>query len=128
MRLVSLRFVYATLIGLVLAGIVHIAAVLAIPVLSEKDAVSRARTSENLDHPQPIYTIATGDEPSPRGVAADPGPGRGGGRLRLRSRRWADARLRQDRAAVAVARAHARRGAFYAVTDQAACAAAPSTS
>ncbi|MBL7406159.1 hypothetical protein INQ30_28000, partial [Escherichia coli] len=54
----SLRFVYATLIGLVLAGIVHIAAVLAIPALSETDAVSRARTSENLDHPQSIYAVA----------------------------------------------------------------------
>ena len=52
----SLRFVYATLLGLVLAGMVHIAAVLAIPALSEKDAVSRARTSESLDHPQPIWS------------------------------------------------------------------------
>ncbi|MGS0639886.1 hypothetical protein ACU8YC_27780, partial [Citrobacter sp. VF227] len=55
----------AALIGLVLAGIVHIAAVLAIPALSDTDAVSRARTSENLDHPQSIYAVATGDDPSP---------------------------------------------------------------
>ncbi|MEL6064029.1 MULTISPECIES: DUF1254 domain-containing protein [unclassified Methylobacterium] len=121
MRLVSLRFVYATLIGLVLAGIVHIVAVLAIPVLSEKDAVSRARTSESLDHPQPIYTVATGDDPSPPEAwlpIPDPAVAVGVCAYDL-----ADGPMRVSARTGSLAlslAAHARRGAFYAVTDQAA--------
>lgn len=118
---VSTRFVYATLVGLVLAGIVHIAAVVAIPLLSEKDAVSRARTSESLDHPQPIYSVATGDEPSPPEAwlpIPDPAVAVGvcaydlaDGPMRVSAR--------TGPLSLSLA-AHARRGAFYAVTDQAA--------
>ncbi len=117
----SLRFVYATLIGLVLAGIVHIAAVLAIPALSEADAVSRARTSENLDHPQSIYAVATGDDPSPPEAwlpIPDPAVAVGVCAYNL-----ADGPMRVSARTGPLSlslAAHARRGAFYAVTDQAA--------
>lgn len=117
----SLRFVYATLIGLVLAGIVHIAAVLAIPALSETDAVSRARTSENLDHPQSIYAVATGDDPSPPEAwlpIPDPAVAVGVCAYNL-----ADGPMRVSARTGPLSlslAAHARRGAFYAVTDQAA--------
>ncbi len=121
MRIVSLRVVYATRVGLVLTGIVHVVAVLAIPVLSEKDAVSRARTSENLDHPQPIYTVATGDDPSPPEAwlpIPDPAVAVGVCAYDL-----ADGPMRVSARTGALSlslAAHARRGAFYAVTDQAA--------
>ena len=114
----SLRFVYATLIGLVLAGIVHIAAVLAIPALSDTDAVSRARTSENLDHPQSIYAVATGDDPSPPEAwlpIPDPAVAVGVCAYNL-----ADGPMRVSARTGPLSAAHARRGAFYAVTDQAA--------
>jgi uncharacterized membrane protein len=121
MRPVNLRVVYATLVGLVLAGIVHIAAVLAIPALSDKDAVSRTRTSENLEHPQPIYTVATGDDPSPPEAwlpIPDPTVAVGVCAYNL-----ADGPMRVSARTgplpLSLA-AHARRGAFYAVTDQAA--------
>ena len=121
MRPVSLRVVYATLVGLVLAGLVHVAAILAIPILSEKDAVTRTRTSESLDHPQSIYAVATGDEPSPPEAwlpIPDPAVAVGvcaydlaDGPMRVSAR--------TGPLSLSLA-AHARRGAFYAVTDQAA--------
>ncbi len=117
----KIRFLFATLCGLVLAGLVHIVTVLAIPALSESDALTRARTSESLDHPQRIYTLTTGDNPAPAeawlpipdpavavGVCAynlDDGPMR------------VSARTGPQMLSLAV---HGRRGAFYAVTDQAA--------
>ncbi|GJE46490.1 DUF1254 domain-containing protein [Methylobacterium soli] len=116
-----LRFLFATLCGLVLAGLVHIVTVLAIPALSESDALTRSGTSESLDHPQRIYTLSTGDNPAPAeawlpipdpsvavGVCAynlDDGPMR------------VSARTGPQMLSLAV---HGRRGAFYAVTDQAA--------
>jgi uncharacterized membrane protein len=116
-----LRFLFATLCGLVLAGLVHIVTVLAIPTLSESDALTRSGTSESLDHPQRIYTLSTGDNPAPAeawlpipdpsvavGVCAynlDDGPMR------------VSARTGPQMLSLAV---HGRRGAFYAVTDQAA--------
>lgn len=117
----KLRVLYATLIGLVLAGIVHIAAVLAIPRLSETDAVSRARSSETLDHPQAIYTIATGNAPAPPEAwlpIPDPAVAVGVCAYDL-----ADGPMlvsaRTGPLALSLA-AHGRQGAFYAVTDQAA--------
>jgi uncharacterized membrane protein len=117
----KLRLLYATLTGLVLAGIVHIAAVLAIPRLAESDAVTRAWTSENLDHPQPIYTVATGEAPSPAEAwlpIPDPAVAVGvcafdlnEGPMRVSAR--------TSTLALSLA-AHGRQGAFYAVTDQAA--------
>ncbi|MDP4026223.1 hypothetical protein Q8W71_26710 [Methylobacterium sp. NEAU 140] len=121
MRVVRLRFAYATLVGLVVAGIVHIAAVLAIPVLSDADAASRARASESLEHPQTVYTVATGDDPSPPEAwlpIPDPAVAVGvcaydlaDGPMRVSAR--------TGPLALSLA-AHGRRGAFYAVTDQAA--------
>ncbi len=117
----SLRLLYATLTGLVLAGIVHIAAVMAIPRLAEADAVSRTQASESLDHPQPIYTLSTGEVPSPPEAwlpIPDPAVAVGvcaydlsDGPMRVSSRTSA---LPLSLAA------HGRHGAFYAVTDQAA--------
>ena len=43
------RFLLATLCGLVLAGIVHLTAVLAMPWLSERDAFSRLRPTLTVD-------------------------------------------------------------------------------
>lgn len=121
MRLVNLRVPYATACGLALAGVVHVATVLAIPLLSESDALTRARTSESLDHPQPVYTLATGTEPAPAEAwlpIPDPSVAVGvcafdleDGPMRV------SARTGQAMLSLAV---HGRRGAFYAVTDQAA--------
>ncbi|MCJ2008646.1 hypothetical protein [Methylobacterium sp. J-092] len=121
MRLVNLRVIYATACGLALAGIVHVATVLAIPALSETDALTRARSSESLEHPQRVYTLATHGEAAPAeawlpipdpsvavGVCAydlDDGPMR------------VSARTGAMMLSLAV---HGRKGAFYAVTDQAA--------
>lgn len=111
----------ATAAGLVLAGIVHIATVLAIPALSESDALSRARASEALDHPLRIYTLATGDNPAPAEAwlpIPDPAVAVGvcaydleEGPMRV------SARTGPLALSLAV---HGRRGSFYAVTDQAA--------
>lgn len=116
-----LRLLYATLVGLVLAGIVHIAAVLAIPLFAETDAVSRASASESLDHPQSVYAVATGHDPAAPEAwlpIADPSVAVGvcgydlaDGPMRVSAR--------SGPLALSLA-AHARRGAFYAVTDQAA--------
>lgn len=117
----KLRLAFATLTGVVLAGIVHIAAVLAIPRLAETDAVSRARTSENLDHPQVIYAPATGDTPAPQEAwlpIPDPAVAVGVCAYDL-----ADGPMRVSARTGALAlslAAHGRQGAFYAVTDQAA--------
>lgn len=115
------RFLFATVCGLVIAGLVHIATVLLIPALSESDALSRARTSESLDHAMRIHTLATGDTPpvaQPWLPIADPAVAVGlcaydlaEGPLRIASRTG------PLMLSVAV---HGRRGAFYAVTDQAA--------
>ena len=115
------RFLFATLCGLVLAGIVHIGTVLSIPYFAEGDAFSLAKGSESLDHPLRIHTLATAGTPAPAvawlpipdpavavGVCAydlDDGPMR------------VSARAGALTLSIAV---HGRRGAFYAVTDQAA--------
>lgn len=116
-----MRFALASLVGLVLAGLVHIGVVLAIPWLSEGDPLTRARASESLDHPLRIHTLPTRDAPAPEeawlpnpdpsvavGVCAydlDDGPMR------------VSAKTGPLALSLAV---HGRRGAFYAVTDQAA--------
>ncbi|MBX9932973.1 MAG: hypothetical protein K2Y56_15770 [Methylobacterium sp.] len=115
------RVLLATVCGLVIAGLVHIAAVLLIPRVSETDALARARTAESLDHAMRIHTLATGDTP-PAAEAwlpvPDPAVAVGlcaydlsEGPLRVA------ARTGPLMMSMAV---HGRRGAFYAVTDQAA--------
>ncbi|AWN34813.1 DUF1254 domain-containing protein [Methylobacterium radiodurans] len=117
----SLRFAYATLCGLTLAGLVHVATVLAIPLLSEADALSRARASESLDHPQPIYTVATTASPAPAEAwlpIPDPAVAVGVCAYDL-----ADGPMRVSARTgplMLTLAAHGRRGAYYAVTDQAA--------
>lgn len=114
-------FLVATAAGLVIAGIVHIAAVLAIPRLSESDALTRSGASESLDHPLRIYTLATGDNPAPAEAwlpIPDPAVAVGvcaydlaEGPMRV------SARTGPLMLSLAV---HSRRGSYYAVTDQAA--------
>jgi uncharacterized membrane protein len=56
------KFLFATLCGLVLAGIVHITAVLAMPWLSERDAFSRLRATMTADRSELIAPpTPTGD-------------------------------------------------------------------
>lgn len=115
------RFLFATACGLVLAGLVHILVVLLIPRLSDSDALSRTRTGESLDHAVRVHTLTTGDA-APAAPAwlpiPDPAVAVGlcafdlaEGPLRVA------ARTGPMMMSVAV---HGRRGAFYAVTDQAA--------
>lgn len=115
------RFLVATLAGLALAGLVHIAVVLLIPRVSETDALSRSRSSEGLDHPMPVNTVAAGDAPA--GAEAwlpipDPSVAVG-----LCAYDLADGPMRVSARTGALMMSlavHGRRGAFYAVTDQAA--------
>lgn len=120
------RFVLATLCGLVLAGLVHVAAVLAIPYLATGDAFTRSRATLANDTSVLVHAAGTGGPPE---AAADP-PAAG----------WLP---RQDPAvAVGVCAydlddgpvritaetgplletiaLHGRNGAYYAITDQAA--------
>jgi uncharacterized membrane protein len=53
------RFALATICGLVLAGIVHLSAVLAVPYLAEKDAFSRLRGTLSADRSEIV--AAPGD-------------------------------------------------------------------
>jgi uncharacterized membrane protein len=63
------KFLFATLCGLVLAGIVHLTAVLAMPWLSERDAFSRLRTTMTADRSELIAAPASTDTWLPQ---ADP--------------------------------------------------------
>ncbi len=55
------RFLLATLTGLVLAGIVHVAAVLLMPSLSERDAYSRLHATHTADKSELVAAPGTGD-------------------------------------------------------------------
>jgi uncharacterized membrane protein len=55
------RFLLATLCGLVLAGIVHLTAVLAMPWLSERDAFSRLRATMTADKSELVAAPASSD-------------------------------------------------------------------
>jgi uncharacterized membrane protein len=55
------RLFFATLCGLVLAGIVHLSAVLAMPWLSERDAFSRLQTTLTAGKSELIAAPAAGD-------------------------------------------------------------------
>ena len=115
------RFALATACGLVLGGLVHIGTVLSIPRFAEGDALTRASTSQSLDHPLPIHTLDAGAAPSPAETwlpIPDPAVAVGvcaydleDGPMRV-STRTGPLMLSLS--------AHGRRGAFYAVTDQAA--------
>jgi uncharacterized membrane protein len=52
------RFLLATLCGLVLAGIVHLTVILAIPWLSERDAFSRLRSTMTVDRSELVAAPA----------------------------------------------------------------------
>ncbi|GJD71096.1 hypothetical protein MMMDOFMJ_4050 [Methylobacterium gnaphalii] len=115
------RFILATLCALVLAGIVHIVTVRAIPYFAEGDAFSQARKSESLDHPLRIHSLAVAGTPAPPEEwlpVPDPAVAVGvcaydleDGPMRV------SARVSSLNLSIAV---HNRKGAFYAVTDQAA--------
>ncbi|MEH3117990.1 MAG: hypothetical protein PGN25_10460 [Methylorubrum populi] len=112
-------FLLATACGLVIAGIVHIATVLAIPRFSEGDAFTRARASETLDHPLRIHGLA--GAPAANGEwLPNPDPGVSVG---VCSYDLDDGPMRVSAQAGSLMLSvsmHSRRGAFYAVTDQAA--------
>lgn len=114
------RFLVATLAGLVLAGLVHGLVVLLIPRLAETDALSRARSSEALDHPLPVVTTASEAPTQAETWLPIPDPSVA---LGLCAYDLADGPMRVSARtgplmmSLAV---HGRRGAFYAVTDQAA--------
>lgn len=112
-------FWLATACGLVIAGIVHIATVLAIPRFSEGDAFTRARASETLDHPLRIHGLA--GVPAANGEwLPNPDPAVSVG---VCSYDLDDGPMRVSAQAGSLMLSvsmHSRRGAFYAVTDQAA--------
>lgn len=112
-------FWLATACGLVIAGIVHIATVLAIPRFSEGDAFTRVRASETLDHPLRIHGLA--GAPAANGEwLPNPDPAVSVG---VCSYDLDDGPMRVSAQAGSLMLSvsmHSRRGAFYAVTDQAA--------
>ncbi|APX83848.1 hypothetical protein BV511_03355 [Methylorubrum extorquens] len=112
-------FWLTTACGLVIAGIVHIATVLAIPRFSEGDAFTRARASETLDHPLRIHGLA--GAPAANGEwLPNPDPAVSVG---VCSYDLDDGPMRVSAQAGSLMLSvsmHSRRGAFYAVTDQAA--------
>jgi uncharacterized membrane protein len=112
-------FWLATACGLVIAGIVHIATVLAIPRFSEGDAFTRAQASETLDHPLRIHGLA--GAPAANGEwLPNPDPAVSVG---VCSYDLDDGPMRVSAQAGSLMLSvsmHSRRGAFYAVTDQAA--------
>lgn len=113
-------FWLATACGLVIAGIVHIATVLAIPRFSEGDAFTRARASETLDHPLRIHGLAGGPPAAGGAWLPNPDPAVSVG---VCSYDLDDGPMRVSAQAGSLMLSvsmHSRRGAFYAVTDQAA--------
>ncbi len=112
-------FWLATGAGLVIAGLVHVATVLAIPRFAEGDAFSRAQASETLDHPLRIHGLS-GDAPLPESWLPNPDPAVSVG---VCSYDLDDGPMRVSAQAGSLMLSvsmHSRRGAFYAVTDQAA--------
>jgi uncharacterized membrane protein len=119
------RFLVATASGLVLAALVHLATVLAIPALSRTDALSRTRGTVNADQAvlvralQPDPAKGDGAATQPTWLpAADPDVAVAvcaynldDGPVRVTARTGA---LFQSLSV------HARNGSFYAITDQAA--------
>ncbi|RVU16119.1 DUF1254 domain-containing protein [Methylobacterium oryzihabitans] len=115
------RFLLATLSGLVLAGLVHLTVVLAIPYLSGRDALTRSRSTLSNDtsvlvHPARVGgpVEAAGDWLPPQDPAAaigvcaydlDDGP------VRVTA---------ETGPLLESLSLHGRGGAYYAVTDQAA--------
>ncbi|MFH6785462.1 MULTISPECIES: DUF1254 domain-containing protein [Methylobacterium] len=115
------RFVLATLCGLVLAGLVHVATVLAIPYLSTGDAFARSRTTLANDTSVLVHAAETGGPAEaaegwlPRqdpavavGICAydlDDGP------VRITA---------ETGPLLETIALHGRNGAYYAITDQAA--------
>ena len=107
------RFLLATVCGLVLAGIVHIAAVLSVPWLSEQDAFSRLRGTLAADRSQII--AAPGQEtwlprPDPAASLAACAYNLDEGPLRVSARTGPIFESLSF---------HARGGTFFAVTDRA---------
>ncbi len=121
------RFILATLCGLVLAGLVHLATVLAIPYLAAGDALARSRATLANDTSVLVHAAAVGGPPiRPRHRRRRPRAG-----CRRRIRRWRSASApttsttarcdhRRDRPLLETIALHGRNGAYYAITDQAA--------
>ena len=110
------RFVHATVCGLVLGGIVHLTAVLAMPWLAEQDAFSRLRASVSADRSEIVAT--PGDQatwlpyPDPNVALATCAYSLEEGPVRVSAR---------TRALFQSLSLHARGGGvFFAITDRAA--------
>ncbi|KMO12879.1 DUF1254 domain-containing protein [Methylobacterium platani] len=115
------RFLLATLCGLVLAGLVHVATVLAIPYLATGDAFARSRATLANDTSVLVHAAETGGPVEPAegwlrrqdpaaavGVCAydlDDGP------VRITA---------ETGPLLETIALHGRNGAYYAITDQAA--------
>ncbi|GJD53644.1 hypothetical protein OPKNFCMD_6421 [Methylobacterium crusticola] len=115
------RFLLATLCGLVLAGIVHVAVVLAIPYLSTSDALSRSRATLANDTAVLIHAAEVSGPPeAAEGWLPPQDPATAVG---VCAYDLADGPVRISAETGPLFESlsvHGRGGAFYAVTDQAA--------
>ncbi|BCM82894.1 integral membrane protein [Methylobacterium indicum] len=117
------RFLLATLCGLVLAGLVHVAAVLAIPYLATGDALSQARATLANDTSVLVHAVETGGKAEGAPAAGwlprqDPAVAVGicaydldDGPVRITA---------ETGPLLETIALHGRNGAYYAITDQAA--------
>ena len=114
------RFLLATLVGLVLAGIAHLSAILAIPWLAERDALTRLAETATADHSVVIQAAAGApDNGQPWLPRPDPALAVGACAFNLAEGPVrVSARMGALFESISV---HGRgTGAFYAVTDRAA--------
>lgn len=115
------RFLLATLVGLVLAGIAHLSAVLAIPWLAERDALTRLAETATADHSVVIQAAAGAPDGGRQPWLPRPDPALSVGACAFN---LAEGPVRVSARMGALFESlsvHGRgTGAFYAVTDRAA--------
>jgi uncharacterized membrane protein len=115
------RFVLATLCGLALAGIAHLSAVLAIPWLAERDALTRLAATATADHSVVVQAAAGRPDGGAEPWLPQPDPAVAVGACAFN---LADGPMRVSARMGSLFESlsvHGRgTGAFYAVTDRAA--------
>lgn len=115
------RFVLATLCGLALAGIAHLSAVLAIPWLAERDALTRLAATATADHSVVVQAAAGSPDGGAEPWLPQPDPAVAVGACAFNLAEGpvrVSARMGSLFESLSV---HGRgTGAFYAVTDRAA--------
>ncbi|TGD94828.1 DUF1254 domain-containing protein [Methylobacterium nonmethylotrophicum] len=125
------RFILATLCGLVLAGLVHVAVVLAIPFLADGDAMTRSRATLANDTSVLVHAVATGGPPEPPQDKTAPAqapedwlpPQDPAVALGVCAYDLDDGPVRitaETGPLIETIALHGRNGAYYAITDQAA--------